>query len=324
MKKLVTLLVLLVSNVVNSQTRFDTTVHQPMFYGLNVYAKDRVGSILTKEQNDASQYLLNEWYKENIDKVYGEFIRLLNEERSHLRTNKRLVICKDLVDFNNPHFSNDSVVLIEDWGLAKKLSKEFQRTHNVTLVDNYTTPSGHKRITIAYISPMDQIKYDSLSSIACLHHNKYLINESNYLSKDWARRDSIIYLLGHNESSPVYPYHDTVINFAGDRVRHYTKGKGDFMGEIFASGYVLDYFKFEKIKKIYNEKNNHTQYGIATKITNNPYKEIAKSLFEQFKKSKKHYEIMIQNENFGLIGMNLLHTTTNKFYFTVAIVKEKK
>jgi hypothetical protein len=322
MKKLVTLLVLLVSNVVNSQNRFDTTVHQPMFYGLNVYAKDKVSARLAKEKNNAYQYLLNEWYKENIDKVYGEFIRLLNEERSHLRTNKRLVICKDLVDFKNPHFSNDSVVLIEDWGLAKKLSKEFQRTHNVTLVDNYTTPSGHKRITIAYISPMDQIKYDSLSSVACLHHNKYLINESNYLSKDWARRDSIIFLLGHNESRPVYPYHDTVINSAGDRVRHYTKGKGDFMGEIFASGYVLNNFKCDFEEKI--DPTSKTQYSVMTKVTNNPYKEIAKSLFEQFKKSKKHHEIMIQDENFGLIGMNLLHTTTNKFYFTVVMVKEKK
>jgi hypothetical protein len=322
MKKLLVLLVLLVSNVVNAQNRFDTTVHQPMFYGLNVYGKDKVFARLTKEQNDASQYLLNEWYKENIGKVYGEFIRLLNEERSHLRTNKRLVICKDLVDFNNPHFSNDSVVLIEDWGLAKKLSKEFQRTHNVTLVDNYTTPSGHKRITITYISSMDQIKYDSLSSVACLHHNKYLINESNYLSKDWARRDSIIYLLGHNEYSPVYPYHDTVINSAGDRVRHYTKGKGDFMGEIFASGYIINQFHFETVQKVDKERN--TQYWVVTKVTNNPYKEIAKKLFEQFKKSKKHYEIMIQNENFGLTGMNLLHTTDDKFYFTVAMVKEKK
>ena len=339
MKKLLVLLVLFVSGLGYSQRNTDTTLHNPMFYGLKV---QRYSNVV----GESKYKLLNEWYKENIHLVYEEFIRLVNEERSHLTVNKEFVIYLDEGDYNDTHkgfkAGGDSVLLITNKKEAKKLSKQIQEEYNVVDVHTQKIRWGKDvrvRIWIEYVTPVNKLKFDSLTSLASLHHNKYLINETNYVNKDWKNKPEFG-ITGHGEFGDYYPYHDTIINTPEMRVKYFTNDTRVYYGEI-VTGYTIDatpitfedgkaiwgerIFKYE-IEEIYdpNYYRGEYPYHLPIKIINNPYKRIAKELFDIFKNSPEHYDIILTEFNIDMIGMNITFDTNMTGNFTVDFVWEKK
>jgi hypothetical protein len=314
MKKLLVLLVLLVSGLGYSQRNTDTTTLNPMFYGLNT---DRS---ITDGYDFEKFKILNDWYKENVHLVYEEFIRLVNEERSHLTVDKHFIIYLNQTDYEWTHKgfkdSGDSVLFIPNKKEAKKLSKQIQEEYNVVDVHTQKIRLGNyvaDRIRIKYIMPVEKIKFDSLTSLASLHHNKFFINESNYWIKDWKTNPLRGYIFGHHEVSEYYPYHDTVIVFASDRVKYFTNNTRVDYGEIVCTtmclGIRYPVFKFELN---------------PTTLKNNPYKKWAENLFNQFKESPKHHEAILTKHNIDMVGMNLLLDCSGMGYFTVNFVKENK
>jgi hypothetical protein len=345
MKKLLVLLVLLVSGLGFSQRNTDTTTHHPMFYGMNTYGSF-VGNDTTFHRflgiiREAEYKLLNEWYKENIHLVYEEFIRLVNEERSHLTVNKKFVIYLDEHDYNSTYEGfaerGDSVLLITNKKEAKKLSKQIQEEYNVVDVHTDKIRLGNyvgDRIWIEYVTPVNKIKFDSLTSLAALHLNKFYINESNSVNEDW-KMHAVSHLFGHHEIDDYYPYHDTVLCFPKDRVKHFTNDTRVWYSEIIANlnlqgvkfvdgEWTEPIFDYE-VKEVYDANyNNGSNYRVSTKINNNPYKRIAEELFTKFKNSPKHYDIILSEWNYSLVGLNLIFDCHYWGFFTVDFVKEKK
>ena len=332
MKKLLVMVILMVSEISYSQRLTDTTIYQPMFYGANTYgSKDKDVIKVRKIVRESEFSLLNEWYKENIDSIYGEFIRLVNEERSHLTVNKKFIIYLNEHDYNSTYkgfkYSGDSVLLITNKSEAKKLSKQIQEEYNVVDVYTQKIRLGNyvgDRIWIEYVTPVNKLKFDSLTSLASFHHNKYMINEGVYRNTNWYVKDSVR-LISHGESSKECPYHDTTIIFAYDRVKYFTNDTRINMGEIIAMTIFFDLlnptFIFEREERYDVE---FGEYAIPTKLKNNPYKEIAYELFDGFKKSKKHYELIMMESNVDMIGMNLLFDGGKNSFFTVNIAFSRK
>ena len=315
MKNLMLVLVLLVSGLGYSQRNMDTTTLHPMFYGL--YTWDSAPNHIVFDRNK----ILNEWYKENVHLFYEEFIRLVNEERSHLTEDKYFIIYLHQTDYEwtQQGFkdSGDSVLLITNKKEAKKLSKQIQEEFNVTNVFTQKIDYGRyvaERIRIKYVTPVDKIKFDSLTSLASLHHNKFIINEINYMNVDW-KNNPAKWKISHHELTDYYPYHDTVIVSPDERVKYFTNDSRFEYGEIIAlTSYLAGGVRYPIFDFVSD----------PITLKNNPYKKLAERFFNQFKESPKHYKAILTEHNINMVGMNLLLDCDGRGYLTVNFVKERK
>ena len=156
-------------------------------------------------------------------------------------------------------------------------------------------------------------KLDSLGSLACKHHNKYMMNMT---SKNW---DDVF--LSHTEKKVgyetkehtnwttnvitttidtfVYKSNDTLIDSFSKRCEYYSKGQFSTYGECCTGGYL------------------------TIQMDNYSNKDFAKMILKNFKKSKPHWDILTMYE-YTDIAINLMTDKYNtKYWITINVGRNK-
>lgn len=316
------ILFVVLSITVFAQKPADTVIYTPFFCGLKYYDTDPILLDVNAHQADREQYLMNEWLKQNIHIVYNEFIRLINDARKVNTVERFVTIITDELDRQHLISSDDSLVVVKNSLQAKKVIREFIKLHPKATYREITGFFSKKPLfEITYTKKVNDILFDSITSIASAHHNRYLILESNYTAKDWQTANKRESLLGHSEISNNYKYHDTIISHFSDRVDYFSNGERRGCSEIFYWFSYNSFFKFEYEDKF--DKKSKIKYQVATKIKNDPALEIAKQLFEGFKESKPHWKIIMSKTNYEFIGMNLMMDSDFATWVTVNFSVDK-
>jgi len=317
------ILFVVLSITVFAQKPADTVIYTPFFCGLKYYGHIPRLEKVVDEQNNIQQRLINEWCKQNMHIVYNEFIRLINDARKVNTVERFVTIITDELDRQHLISSDDSLVVVKNSLQAKKVIREFIKLHPKATYREITGFFSKKPLfEITYTKKVNDILFDSITSIASAHHNRYLILESNFLTKDWQTANRREYWTGHSEISNNYKYHDTIISHFTDRVDYFSNGERIGCSEIFYWYSYFNYFKFDYETKI--DKKTGTTYGVPTKIKNDPALEIAKQIFEGFKESKPHWKIIMSKTNYEFIGMNLMMDGDYAAWITVNFSVDKK
>ena len=334
MKKILTLLLLLIS--ISGYSQYHN--HSP-FYGKQQYlGLNDIIEINTRggrgydldivremddEMWDAQEKLVTQWYNDHHDEIYTEFIRLVNESRNNLTVRKSHIFVFNPLDTQYVKNETQHVVLVKDKkDYKEKLLKLKETCTDIEINKGRGFFSGMKQkkgdveYMVKYSQKVDVIKYDSLISLGCYHHNKFQINEYNHMIKDWETTSNYTSLVGHAEKPEYYFDHELVLPSFVDRMNYYTDSTSYPAAEIIYKG-NLTFEWASGPRKI--KEGIGASYGVLTEIKNNPSKEIAQQIFEGFKGSPKHWEIITSPNHYKKIGLDILIVKQSSlgFYCTV-------
>ena len=147
--------------------------------------------------------------------------------------------------------------------------------------------------------------FDALGSKACEHHNNYMFNMAKYK----------IEFLSHEENKTLKIVYDIEYDF--------DLGYVDLIDTVFYSGKDSLINDFSE-RALYYSNNNFSSIGECSyvgKIKRRDYtdKEFANDVFNEFKKSKFYWNILM-NDAYNSIAMNLLiDEKTNRFWLTINV-----
>ena len=239
-----------------------------------------------------------EWFDEHGSDVEREFVRLLDSARN------------DVTPPNHyGYYTKEKKYTKRE---LKRLQKVEDKKGNATLFYPIGKKDKYYFLSVVRNERVPHIKYDSLMSLGCAHHNRYLSNTygikyDTILGSQWSGKPELYakvyrHPVGHQEipnwNGMKYYGKDTLINKFFNRVSYYAPDR-NAMCEVVLATPLTYYYKYG---------NNITR--------------IAKSILVGFKNSPKHWEALMASTKYTLCGIDfsyMKNTTYGYSYVTVVL-----
>ena len=239
-----------------------------------------------------------EWFDKHGSDVEREFVRLLDSARNEVTTPNRY-------GYNT-----------KEKEYTKRELKRLQKVENKKGNSAWLYPIGYKDIyhflSVVRNERVPNIKYDSLMSLGCAHHNRYLSNtygikyDTTLVSitrgKPELYATIFCHPIGHSEipnwDGMEYYGKDTLINKFFDRVSYYAPDR-NALCEVVLGGPLTYYYK-----------------------CGDDINGAAKFLIERFKNSPKHWEVLMAPTKYTLCGIDfsyMKNTPDGYSYVTVVL-----